>query len=326
MERRARTLSKVPGAVWLLLLVVVVVVFYVGIRTGGFNIPLQRLPWSIMVPSLALFCLAHSIVMLGWERAVALFLLCVTISFGFEYVGEATGAIFGAYHYTDVLGFKLFGRVPVLIPLAWYMMFYPSYVVTNILAEGNPISVQNNIVWIAWMSVLSALVMTAWDLTMDPIMSFHPCQTGSADCLPVTLDENVVGHPAWIWGVDGEHFGVPLLNYRGWLLNTFIVFFIFRWVEPRLPHRPWRGSQSRLMAWFPVGVYGGMSVIDAWLGYPQIDDIHLISPFAMGIPALFASFRIFADRPDLPLWPHHDNGEYTRPTATGFEITREPVE
>lgn len=316
MERLATTQPRVPASVWLLLLFVVAAVFYVGIETGGFNLPLERLPWSILVPTLSVFCFLHSTVMLGWLRAIVLLLLCVTIAFAAEYVGETTGAIFGPYRYTDVLGFKLFGRIPALIPFAWYMMFYPSYVVANLLAEGSPVAVRTGIAWIAWMAALSALVMTAWDLTMDPIMSYHPCETGSTNCLPVALDEANVGHPAWIWADGGPHFGVPLLNYRGWLLTAFVVFLLFRWLEPRLPHRPWRGAHSQFMAWLPVAVYGSMAVIDAWLGYPEIDDIHLISPFVMGIPALFASVQIFANRPDLPLWPHHDR----HPSGTSSQV------
>jgi len=324
--RRAWDPSKVPASVWLMLLFFVAAVFYFGIRTGGFNIPLERLPWSILVPTLALFCFLHSLIMLGRARALLLLGLCVTISFVFEYVGESTGAIFGPYFYTSLLGFKLFGKIPLLIPFAWYMMFYPSYVITNLLAEGSPMAVRSGIAWIAWMSALSALVMTAWDLTMDPIMSFHPCATGSAACLPVTLDEANLGHPAWIWKQGGEHFGVPLLNYRGWMLTAFIVFLLFRWLEPRLPHRPWRGAASRAMAWLPVGAYGGMAVVDSWLGYPEIGDIHLISPFAMGIPALFASFEIFANRTDLPLWPHHDNAAAAKRSAlmAGLEPAKAP--
>ena len=323
MAEQAKSQQQLPASVWLMLLFLVVAVFYVGIRTGGFNIPLERLPWSILVPVAALFCIIHSTVMLGPPRALLLLVLCVTISFGFEYVGERTGAIFGPYFYTDLLGFKLFGRIPLLIPLAWYMMFYPSYVVTNLLAEGNPTAVRTGIAWIAWMSALSALVMTAWDLTMDPIMSYHPCATGSADCLPATLDEANLGHPAWIWRQGGEHFGVPLLNYGGWLMTAFVVFLLFRWLETRLPHRPWRGAASRLMAWLPVGLYGGMAAIDTWLGYPEIGDIHLISPFAMGIPALFATFQIFANRIDLPLWPHHDDSAGAR---SGLHRQRAPHE
>ena len=294
--------AKTPASVWLMLLFVIAAVFYAGIRTGGFTIPLQRLPWSVLVPTFATFCFLHSLVTLGRARALLLLGLCLTISFLFEYVGETTGAIFGPYYYTDLLGWKLFGRIPAIIPFAWYMMFYPSYVITNLLAEGNPTSVRSGIAWITWMSALSALVMTAWDLTMDPIMSFSNCQATGESC----VDETNVGHPAWVWPGGGEHFGVPLLNYRGWLLTAFIVFMLFRWLETKVPHRPWRGAASRVMIWMPVLAYGGMAVADSWLGYPEIDDIHLISPFAMGIPALFATLQIFANRMDLPMWPGRD--------------------
>jgi putative membrane protein len=57
------------------------------------------------------------------------------------------------------------------------------------------------------------------------------------------------------------------------------------------------------MAWLPVGAYGALAAVDTWLGYPQIADIHLISPFAMGIPFFFASVQILINRSDLPFWP-----------------------
>lgn len=293
-----------PPSVWLLVLFVVAAVFYIGIATGGFNLPLERLPWSILVPTMAGFGFLHSLILLGWPRAVVLLILCVTISFCFEYVGQRTGAIFGPYYYTDLFHPKLFGRIPVIIPFAWYMMFYPSYVLTNVLTEGSPIPSKGNIAWIAWMAALSALVMTAWDLTMDPIMSFFPCSGGSiANCVPTTLLETKVGDPAWVWEHGGEHFGVPLMNYRGWLLTAFVVFMVYRSLEPHLPARPWRGTHSRVMAWLPVGAYGALAAVDTWLGYPQIADIHLISPFAMGIPFFFASVQILINRSDLPFWP-----------------------
>ena len=131
-------------------------------------------------------------------------------------------------------------------------------------------------------------------------MSFHTGAPSGSSSLSAQSD---VGDPAWIWTDGGSHFGVPLQNYAGWMLTAFIVFALFRWLEPRLPERPWRGARSRVFAWLPVGGYGGMAVVDAWLGYPEIRDIHLVSPFAMGIPALFASVQIFTNRQDWPLWP-----------------------
>ena len=299
----AARISQVPGAVWIVLLAVVAWVFYAGVKTGGFNIPIERLPWSILVPGFALFSFVHSVILLGHKRALLLFGLCVTLAFASEYIGQVTGTIFGPYYYTDVLGPRIAGRIPVLIPLAWYMMFYPSYVVTNLLAEGHPVSQGTGTAWILWISALSALVMTAWDLTMDPIMSFHPCATGSTDCLPVQLDETLIGHPAWVWVNGGPHFGVPQLNYRGWLLTAFAVFVAYRLLERRIDHAPWPGGISKVMAVLPVLAYGCMAIVDTWLGNPLVEDIHLISPFAMGIPFLFAAFTLFGRIPDMPLWP-----------------------
>ncbi|MBO6944272.1 carotenoid biosynthesis protein [Altererythrobacter sp.] len=303
MSSQFSRVKEIPGSVWLLSTLLVILVFYVGIRTGGFNMNLERIPWGILVPCAAAFAFGHSYLLLGWQRAVTLFLMATIISFCFEYVGESTGAIFGPYEYTGVLGWKLFDRIPFLIPLAWYMMFYPSYIIANLLGEGGPIPHRTKLVPIVWLSILSAMVMTAWDLTMDPVMSYHPCYPGTLDCFPEALDQAEVGHPAWIWGVDGTHFGVPLENFRGWLITSFVVFFLYRLVEIRLPLVTAPGMNSRFLLSLPVGVYAGMAMVDTWLGYPEIEDVHLISPFVMGIPAFFAAFQLFANRTDLPLWP-----------------------
>ncbi|MGB7654831.1 MAG: carotenoid biosynthesis protein [Novosphingobium sp.] len=300
----AAKIAKVPNSVWILALAVIAWIFYAGIKTGGFNLPIERLPWSILVPGFAVFSFTHSMVLLGHKRALLLLVLCISLAFASEYIGEATGLIFGPYYYTDVLGPKILGRVPVLIPLAWYMMFYPSYVITNLLAEGHPVAQGQGTAWIVWISALSALVMTAWDLTMDPIMSFHPCTTGTTDCLPVTLDETLIGHPAWVWKEGGSYFGVPQLNYRGWMLTAFVVFAAYRLLERRIDHAPWPGGISKVMAVLPVLAFGCMAFVDTWLGNPKVQDVHLISPFAMGIPFLFAAFTLFARNPKMPFWPH----------------------
>ena len=70
------------------------------------------------------------------------------------------------YHYTDKLGAKFLGLVPYLIPAAWFMMSYPSFIITDRLIPAN---------WKRWQRILAVaavggLVMTAWDVIMDPIM------------------------------------------------------------------------------------------------------------------------------------------------------------
>lgn len=307
-ERSPQSLRDVAPSLWVVLLVLLVIVLYWGVSIGGLNIPLQRLPWGILVPSLTLFAIVHSYIMLGPMRAGALLAICVVLAFLSEYIGQSTGTIFGPYCYTGLLGWKLFGRIPLLIPFAWYMMFYPSYIVTNILAEGAPVSQHPGFARIVWLSALGALVMTGWDITMDPVMSFHPGAADPGWCAPHapagTLAQQAdVGTPAWIWIDGGTHFGVPLSNYRGWLATAFVVFFLYRLVERHVPLRPVHGHRSRLMVYLPVAVYGTMTIIDTWLGYPEIEDIRLISPFVMGIPFLFAAYRVLVGRGDMPLIP-----------------------
>ena len=94
-DRLAVRAARVPGSVWIVLLVVVAWIFYAGVKTGGFNIPIERLPWSILVPGFAVFSFAHSMVLLGHKRALLLLVLCITLAFASEYIGERTGLIFG---------------------------------------------------------------------------------------------------------------------------------------------------------------------------------------------------------------------------------------
>jgi uncharacterized membrane protein len=61
------------------------------------------------------------------------------------------------YHYTDKLGYKFLGLVPLLIPVAWFMMSYPSFIIADRLIPST---------WQRWPRLLSlaavgGLVMTA---------------------------------------------------------------------------------------------------------------------------------------------------------------------
>ena len=78
----------------------------------------------------------HGSQRLGWLRAGMLAVLVFITGLAFESIGVATGVIFGPYHYTDLLGPKFLGLVPYLIPIAWFMMVYPSYVIADRLVAA----------------------------------------------------------------------------------------------------------------------------------------------------------------------------------------------
>ena len=155
------------------------------------------------------FALLHASQRESWRKALQLLALVFGVSLLFESVGVATGWVYGPYHYTDTLGPLFLGLVPYLIPVAWFMMSYPSFVIADRLIPSG---------WKRWQRILSVaavggLVMTAWDLVMDPIMVAG-------------------GH--WVWDTNGAYFGIPLQNFWGWWLTIFTTFAIYLLVSGKI--------------------------------------------------------------------------------------------
>ncbi len=142
------------------------------------------------------FSLAHAIDLLGWRRAVTFFGLSAAISWCFEQAGVATGLVYGAYHYSDKLGPKV-GAVPIIIPLAWFMMIYCAWIVAHVLLDGT--SSPRSRGGMAARSLVAAMAITSWDVVMDPSMA----RAGN-----------------WIWENGGSYFGVPMQNYVGFVWST----------------------------------------------------------------------------------------------------------
>ena len=106
-----------------------------------------------------------------------------------ELAGTTVGLPFGPYRYTDGLGAKWLGHVPVLIPLSWFFMALPSYAIARWRFPRS----------IAARVVAGSLVLLSWGLALDPAMSL------------VTK--------YWVWGVEGPYYGMPVLNLVGWYVT-----------------------------------------------------------------------------------------------------------
>jgi uncharacterized membrane protein len=238
---------------------------------GLVHLPALTGSLAVLTAVVALFSLAHAWYSLGGRLTLTFFALSAVISWAFEQFGVATGLIFGSYHYTDYLGIKL-GYVPLLIPLAWFMMIYPSYVVANLASDGRATGTRRGFVSLVRLAVASAVVMTVWDLLIDPILS------GSR-----------VG--AWVWENGGPYFGVPVQNYFGWLLTTFTVYLLYRAVEQRVSPSP-AGPIGRAVAALPVLAYGLMLLADMLSGVAP-SSLALIGPAVMGPPLALAAWRLW---------------------------------
>jgi putative membrane protein len=224
----------------------------------------------------ALFSLSHAWYSLGGRLTLAFFSLSAVISWAYEQFGVATGFVYGAYHYTDYLGVKL-GHVPLLIPLAWFMMVYPSYVIANLVVERRATGTPVGRAALVRLACAGAVVVTVWDLIIDPILSGPSIR-------------------AWVWETGGPYFGIPIHNYLGWLLTTFTVYLAYRAVEQRIRAAP-RGPLSARVVALPIAAYGLMLAADLLSGVTPTA-LWLIGPAVMGPPLVFAAWRLRRLRPE----------------------------
>jgi putative membrane protein len=240
-----------------------------------------------------IFVVAHGYVALGPRNIIAFIVITVVVSFASEVIGVATGLVFGAYHYTGLLGPKLLG-VPPMIQIGYLATGYASLMTGRIiLSLLGPVKG-----WaILAASLAGTFIMVSWDVAMDPYQS------------TVTGD--------WIWHDGGVYFGVPLHNYAGWFGTVFVfmtAYFIFasRWIEQ--PQKDL--MQNEGLFWSLPVLYYALIAIGIvitpliwsislpyasplnYAGPPQAleGSMSLVAIFVMGNPILFALCRLFLGR------------------------------
>jgi uncharacterized membrane protein len=241
-------------------LVAVSAVVYTTMAMSFFSVKFPPTVTALVTLLIFIFAVLHSTDRFGWKRSLLLLGLTFIISLLFECLGVATGQVYGPYHYTDLLGTKFLGLVPILIPAAWFMMMYPSLVIsTRVIPEQ----------WegrtrLVGTAAVGALVMTAWDVVMDPLMVAG-------------------GH--WVWDVKGAYFGIPLQNYWGWWLTTFVTFWLFLVLggaarSTPQPHSTWF-DQLAIASYLIVGLSNIIFVIEVGMGGPGLAGLFAMLPWVL---------------------------------------------
>ncbi len=148
---------------------------------------------------------------IGTSRTAMVFAVSFVLSLGSELAGTSTGLPFGVYSYTDQLGYKIAGLVPFNIPTSWFYMLVASLAICG---RFLPAKDDNLSKW--WWALVGGLVLTAWDVSMDPAMVktthwlwFVP------DLSTKSAFTQFIGTPFF--------FGMPLTNWLGWLLTGILV-------------------------------------------------------------------------------------------------------
>ncbi len=139
----------------------------------------------------------------GSRPALVLFIICTSITFTIENIGVATGFPFGHYHFAIDAGLPRIGSIPIIVGPLWFGAGYFSWVVASILLDGADRRLDRPLNFIV-LPIVAAFVMTQWDVVMD-------------------RSESTIAK-VWIWHEGGADFGVPLSNYLGWLLTSWLFF------------------------------------------------------------------------------------------------------
>jgi putative membrane protein len=170
----------------------------------------------VTVVLLVQFFVVYALCLVTMRRLLLtfVFVVCGVVAWFFEFLGSVFGFPFGSYDYTDNLLPQFMG-VPLLIPLAWFMMLPAAWVVADLLVP------KQRVYSFAMYVLVSALAITAWDLFLDPLM---------------------VSWEFWFWETpeiySSTYFGIPWVNYAGWILTGAVITALvrpWRFVLPREP-------------------------------------------------------------------------------------------
>ena len=157
----------------------------------------------LIVLCFAVASLSHALVTRGAAFTLALVATTTVGGLAVEVLGVSTGVPFGQYRYAGSLGVQVFG-VPVVVALAWTMMAYPAYVVSERIGGG----LFRRIVVGGW-------ALASWDLFLDPQMV-------------------QAGH--WEWSTHGPALaGIPLTNYLAWFVVASAMMAGLRALAPSQP-------------------------------------------------------------------------------------------
>jgi uncharacterized membrane protein len=154
-----------------------------------------------------------------WRKARWSWVVPALVVYGLSLASELAGTVwgwpFGPYSYTTLMGERIMGHVPYVIPASWWMMALPAYALASAMDNPSKTPLErdaNQSGWASWKVVwVGAFWLTMWDVSLDPAMSYLT--------------------KYWVWKEAGGFYGMPLQNWVGWYLTSVVLMMALRWMR-----------------------------------------------------------------------------------------------
>lgn len=186
---------------------VLIILYTVGVVSLILNIHpkfIYLTPLNLLV-SFGLVMLVHP----RWDmKTIIVLLVSFFVGMTVEIIGVATGDVFGAYEYGDVLGPKLKGT-PYAIGWNWMMLVYCAGVVVNQITYFKKFKPWHVVV----KSFLGGLLLLSLDILIEPV---------------------AIMQGFWEWGGDGN---IPMQNYIAWFIISFFLLLVFNFLLKDLKNK-----------------------------------------------------------------------------------------
>lgn len=188
--------------------------------------------WSpaLVAPAMILFVILHGCGQWSGKTAMSFVLIIFFIGWMFETLSIYTGFPFGNYHYGENM-WPFIGHVPVSVLPAYWVMAYLCWNLAHLFFDHLPQKRRG--VWLHPIPIIGAALMVLWDVSMDPLRA--------------------ITEQRWYWLDGGSYYGVPLTNFIGWFVVTWLMLQCFALLMDRSGQdwesRPNRNSRAY---WLPV--------------------------------------------------------------------------
>lgn len=187
---------------------------------------------------ITLFALPSYIGVLRQKKFMGLVILIVLglYALAIETFAIKTGLLYGKFTYTDTLGPRILETTPYVVALAYPpILLFGFWLASKFTRSGGRI-------------VIAAILATLVDVVLDPA---------------------TVKLQFWQWETPGPFYGVPIINFIGWLISGLIGAAIL--------HYLW-GKDKRVKA---PAAYSGLAVLLFWSGVNA--GVNQLTPFIVGV-------------------------------------------